>query len=277
MKRPTVLLIGETDRLEFREAVRWLSERTDLTALPDVASALAALQDTETLPDLAVIGQSRPGQFSDQQIGEVRGVAPLVPLIALLGSLCEGEPQPGRPWPGVVRIYWHQFLPRCARELQRIASGQCPSWGLPLTVTADEMVEYASAEPLPKRSGLIGIRAVHAVTYESLAGACRAAGYATVWLRPGQDVQVQGVAAVIWDDACCDPPQASQIAELAESVHPAPIVVLLHFPRTRDCDRAVAAGAACVVSKPFLLDDLFWQLDRALGRRGESTVSQGAA
>jgi CheY-like chemotaxis protein len=41
---------------------------------------------------------------------------------------------------------------------------------------------------------------------------------------------------------------------------PAPIVALLNFPRVEDRDRALAAGAAAVLSKPVLVEDLLWQL-----------------
>ena len=37
----------------------------------------------------------------------------------------------------------------------------------------------------------------------------------------------------------------------------------MSFPRVEDRDRVLAAGAAALLSKPLLLDDLFWQLERA--------------
>jgi len=36
----------------------------------------------------------------------------------------------------------------------------------------------------------------------------------------------------------------------------------MDFPRIDDRSRALAAGARAVVSKPFLIEDLFWQIDR---------------
>lgn len=51
---------------------------------------------------------------------------------------------------------------------------------------------------------------------------------------------------------------------MTATLRPAPVIALLDFPRIEDYDRAMAAGAVAVVSKPLHLDDLFWQLDRAL-------------
>ena len=87
-------------------------------------------------------------------------------------------------------------------------------------------------------------------------------GYATVWLRDDQQVRVEGPTAVIWDGNHCDDEQASALAHVTHRFRPAPVIALFHFPRAGDRDRARSAGAATVLSKPFLLDDLFWHLDR---------------
>jgi len=277
MANLSVLLIGRHDQAEFRDAVRSMAAQTDLLLAPTVESAIELVGRDEVPPDVIVVVQSHPGQHSHEQIDRLRRSAPLTPMIALLGSWCEGEARSGRPWPGVPRIYWHQWRARCEPELKRFTAGHCPTWGLPLTSTPDEWIDYVSHGPLPRRQGLIAIRARHAATYEALADACRAVGYSTVWLRPGHDVQLTGATAVLWDDACCERPQAVEIARLAEAVRPAPMIALLHFPRVQDHDRALAAGAAGVVSKPFLLDDLFWQLDRAVQQNDAKKASQGAA
>ena len=123
------------------------------------------------------------------------------------------------------------------------------------------MISFSTDDGYPIRRGLLAIRARQAETYDALAGACRATGYATVWLRDDQHIRVAGPTAVLWDDNHCDRPQAARIAVVAESVQPAPVVAILHFPRPGDRERALEAGAAAVLSKPLLLGDLFWQLD----------------
>jgi hypothetical protein len=262
MLRPRVLLVGSERHPEFVEAVDLLRRQTDYHSAPRVSDALSRIDDAPAPPDLVVIAQSRAGQFSHEQVSALRRAVPLTRIAALLGSWCEGESRTGRPWPGTTRLYWHQWIPWFARELDRLSDGKCPTWGLPVTATADEMIDFSIETNRPSSGGLVAIRAGHACTYDALADACRSAGYATVWLRDDQHVQVQGPCAVIWDDTHCGERQAARIAAAASAVRPAPLVALFHFLRIHDRQRALAAGAAAALSKPILIDDLFWYLQR---------------
>jgi hypothetical protein len=262
MMKPNVLLVGDGKHPEFAEAVDLLGRQTDLQVAPAVPSALAHIDAVASPPDLVVVAQSRAGQFSDGQISVLRRAVPLARIVALLGSWCEGEARTGRPWPGTTRLYWHQWVPWFARELQRLSDGKCPTWGLPVTATADEMINFSLDDTPPSSGGLIAIRARQGCSYDALADACRSAGYATVWLRDDQHVQVQGPTAVIWDDTHCGDAQAAGIAAVAAAVRPAPVVAMFHFLRFADRKRALAAGATAALSKPILIDHLFWYLNR---------------
>lgn len=262
MTKPNVWFVGDRQRREFSRAVDQLDRQADCRWSPDVMSVLAAVDDESPPPDIVIVAQARPGQHLAADVDSLRRALPLTRFVALLGSLCEGEARTGRPWPGTTRIYWHQWAPRFNRELGRIAAGGCPTWGLPLTATPDEMIEFSCDTSTTPRSGLLAIRARLGSTYTGLAAACRGVGYATVWLRDDQRVQVEGPTAVLWDDIHCGPTQASALATVCDAVRPAPVIAMFHFPRADDQDRALSAGAATVLSKPFLLDDLFWHLDR---------------
>jgi hypothetical protein len=260
--KPSVLLVGNERHPEFAEAVDLLRQRTDFHWASGVPSALSHIDNASAPPDLVVVAQSRAGQFSHGQVSALRRAVPLARIAALLGSWCEGEARTGRPWPGTTRLYWHQWIPWFARELDRLSDGKCPTWGLPVTATADEMIDFSIEAARPSSGGLIAIRARQACTYDALADACRSVGYATVWLRDDQHVQVQGPCAVIWDDTHCGERQAAHMAATAAAVRPAPLVALFHFLRIHDRRRALAAGAAAALSKPMLIDDLFWYLKR---------------
>ena len=66
-------------------------------------------------------------------------------------------------------------------------------------------------------------------------------------------------------DVAADAGQLQEIRESARRFHPARLTVLTDFPRIEDVTRIRAAGAAAVLSKPVLLEDLFWQLQQAVG------------
>ena len=277
MRQLSVLLIGTRQHPEFRETIDWLARQTRLAFAADVDEAAARLLDADIAPNILILAQKWPGQFSTGDIDGLQRLAPLARLAAILGSWCEGEGRSRRPTPGVIRGYWHHWLPRCAKELERFVDEACPSWGLPLTASEDERLLYTAVEPLPRRQGLIVIHAQFVETADALGDACRAAGYATVWLKPGHNPMVKGAAAVIWDGNCCDAAQAESIRQLAHVTNSAPIVALLNFPRSQDCERALTAGAACVISKPYRLDDLFWRLDQVLGTSSTGRVAASVA
>jgi hypothetical protein len=95
-----------------------------------------------------------------------------------------------------------------------------------------------------------------------LDSACRKRGYETTRLKLVSGEELGEVTAAIFDATHCLGGELDSLRRLASSIGPAPLLALLDFPRVEDCQRASSAGAAAVLSKPFLLEDLFWQLDR---------------
>ena len=82
-----------------------------------IEMAEAALCEGKVMPDLIVIAQTFPGQFSHQAVERLRRLAPLARVVGLMGSWCDGEMRTGSPWPAVVRTYWRQWTARCHRQL----------------------------------------------------------------------------------------------------------------------------------------------------------------
>ena len=117
MTRRRVLLVGGDPDGEFSAAVNWLQGHAALTSVARIEDAAAEL-DRGPPPDVVLIAQARPGQFTRGQVEQLHRASPVSRLVALLGSWCEGEIRSGRPWPGVVRIYWHQWRARLAPALR---------------------------------------------------------------------------------------------------------------------------------------------------------------
>ncbi len=276
MPEISILLVGDSTRSEFAEARSALDRLGHVTSVPEADSAAAALSEGEVAADVIVVAQAFPGEFSHAALDRLRRLAPLARVLGLLGSWCEGEMRSGRPWPGAIRIYWHQWPPRCDQELGRMGRGESSAWGLPVTATEEERLLLGADRPLPKQQGLIAIYSRLPEVHEWLSAALRRRGCSTVWLRPPAHsvghvpcptdgmAQVEGATAAIFDGSDCRDHELGQLKRLAAALRPAPIVALLDFPRVEDRNRAIAAGAAAVVSKPLYLDDLFWQLDRLL-------------
>ena len=262
MHELSILLLGQTNRTEFEEARIALNALGIVRDFCDVAEATRALTEAEIVPDVIVIAQAFPGQFSHQAIDCLRRLAPLARVVGLMGSWCEGEMRTGAPWPGVVRTYWHQWTARCHRELRRLAAGQTCSWALPPTATEEERLLANLGESWPRREGVVAIRARSHEAAGWLSTACRSRGFATVWQRMPGIARVEGAAAAIIDGGGFCDEEYEELRDLAAAVQPAPVIAILAFPRVEDRRRALSAGAAAVLSKPLAVDDLFWELDK---------------
>ena len=262
MRRLSILLLGLGDRGEFAEARNVLAAWGTVVEFADAASAAAALSAGELVPELIVVAEAVPGQVTHAALENLRRLAPLARVVGLLGSWCEGEMRSGTPWPGVARTYWHQWPTRCRRELGRLAAGVRCGWMLPPTATEEERLLADLGQQWPRRQGLVVISARWREMAEWLWTACRSRGFATVWQRPPTGARVEGATAAIFDGADLGPEECRELRRLAEVLRPAPVIALSAFPRADDRQRALASGAATILSKPLALDDLFCELER---------------
>jgi CheY-like chemotaxis protein len=251
-----VLWLGDCDRHEFVAAREFLLRHTRLETATTLKQALDLLA-AEPRFELEVIAHSFPSLFSTADIDVLRRARPLLPLLGLMGSWCEGEPRSGQPWPGVPRVYWHQFEERLRGELSRRFAGAMPDWEAPVTVSEEERFLSATGQPLARGEGLIVIASPFFDGSQMLAEACRRQGYQTVELSSDPVAgQVRGVRAAVSDFGRFDG-QVARLQSLALAVRPAPVVALLSFPRIDQTQAALAAGASAVLSKPLRLAEFF--------------------
>jgi len=276
MKKKHVLLVGDYGHRDLAGAAGWLSDHCHVTRWASVTAALSWVQDGQ-LPDVIVLAQSHPGQLPEREIELLHAASPLSRLVALLGSWCEGETRSGRPWPGLHRVYWHQWIPRMSRELLDEDDSNHRLLPMPRTATANEQYERLAKTASSQRQGLIAIHTHAFRMYEALSDACAQAGLATVWFPPSRPAHSSGAAVAIWEGVSADEQETGVLEELVEQHSPAPVIALLDFLRHEDIDRLMALGASRVLAKPFLLNDLLWQLEQALDGMGQRRAVSRAA
>lgn len=275
----SALLVGNTDRPEFREARLCLEQWCTVYPADNVAAAIAILDTENFSPEFIVIAQAYPSQFSLPAIDRLRRRAPLAQVLGLMGSWTEGEMRSGSPWPAIVRNYGHQWTPRCNREMERLVQGGGCAWTLPATATEEERLSWdvsrdvcpslrpANAQkPHSPRTGLIAIYSSSFEMADWLASACQRYGFATVWQRWPQAARLTGTTAAIYDATDLNRREALELQRLAESIRPVPVIALASFPRHEQRRRAASAGAAALLSKPLGLQDLLWQINALLSR-----------
>jgi CheY-like chemotaxis protein len=256
-----ILLTGNFDFAEFACAIDDMTDSAEVVRLAGLQAAADWLANGEASVNLIVVAQARPGRFSITEIDALRRSAPLTPIVALLGSWCEGEMRSGSPWPGVTRVYWHQWRERFRQEFANLSRGQPSAWTQPLTATAEERLLSVKSE----RRHIKGVVAVISDDFEMvdwLAGACADRGMSVIKLQRIPASQIDGIAVVLWDVGLTSPALLDELRIAALRFAKPRIIVLADFPRPDDIEQLLAAGAAAVLSKPLMLNDLDACLDR---------------
>jgi CheY-like chemotaxis protein len=264
MSKPLVWMLGDWEEAEFAPAVAYLRQKTSLL-LADVRGTgvfgvddfarqnISDAKDSRPRdPDLILLVASRPGRFSTAEVESLHRRAPLARLVALLGSWCEGELRSGHPWPGVTRIYAHQWQARLPRELE--------TWQ-PRTATEIDRLLNSRPAIKPQRQ-LIGIAAAQRTMFDALAAACRSFGQDAVWLPPNLPPPTQRVDAILYDVTFDLPDELARLSELREQLHHPPALLLHNCPRQSDLEQAAHAGASSILAKPYLIADLAAELER---------------
>lgn len=250
--------IGDETHFEFAEACKWMREQCRFTPSSTLSSATINRVHNDQ-PHWIVIAQARPGQFRQREIDQLREAAPLATVIALLGSLCEGETRTGTPWAGVIRVYWHQWIERAARQKLRFEQREPNEW-TPLgefsLLSSDRPNEQSTENSTNAEGGLIVIAACDAAAYQSHAALFHQRGYATVWRHPTQQVVCAGALLGVWVGAGATAGELTSMGEFAEEISPTPWLALLNYPRYHDIARVRELGAEVVLGKPIRNDDL---------------------
>ncbi|MGD9722612.1 MAG: hypothetical protein AB7O59_14870 [Pirellulales bacterium] len=261
--RPWSLLVLDAPRadgaFEGGSALFDAAESVAVDRVADLPAAAARLEQRANSYDLVVLCQRYPGSISELEIDDLRRRAPLTRFWRMLGSWCEGEQRTGRPPAGCLGTYWHQAS-RLGRELAAARQGWVPIWAQPVTATAEERALAALNVRRPDRGNRITVCAEHAQAAAALAEACAAGGYLPQ-IAP-QQAALLAPAAIVWDTTAEKAADPACVAKLRHHAGNAPLIALVGFPRPGDMAAAARAGVATVVSKPFFIQDLWWQLER---------------
>lgn len=281
-KRPSVLLVGDVEHSEFRDATALLRDTSRLTVAKQVQDAAEALAKSAPPPELILLAQSRPGAIVEADLRLLGRLAPLAGMVALVGSWCEGPARSGRPAFGLTRLCWYELPWWWRRQLAIYQRGRCPDWVRPAGVMRSEEQGASDGRQVvlengrPATRGLIVISASDWEVGASLSDGLAQQGYATAWQPPGRSGwSLRGVTAGIWEGGQLDDREAVELAAFCrQSARDAvPVVALLDFPRYDRCQRALEAGAAVVLGKPWSNADLIAAIVQLTRQRATAEVA----
>lgn len=238
IQRRRIWLLGAA-AAELAPAVAWLREHAHC--------------EHAGIPSAIVVLQSRPGEFSQEQIEELHRRAPLARLIVLAGAWCEGELRSGRPAHGVTRILWHQWCERLPRELEAAP--------LPRTNSDAESLLRTIPGRTEAERGLAAICTWRRESFAALSEACLVAGLRSVWQQPDAPLVVDDADVLLIDGW----PSIDGRRLFAHQLTPA--LLLLDWPRPEDVTRAAEQKIARVLGQPLQLADLVAALRDVIGGR----------
>lgn len=252
---PSLLLTGQFWHHEFADLVNGLTVPTTVMR----KEQLMNLRSWTMRFGLVLVCKERRGAITQELIDRVKSLVPETPVIALLGSWCEGESRSGSPLTGVTSIYWHQWQGEYCQLQQFVKKHQLTNSLFDLFPDGDQNAGCQH---------LFAISALTLVQYEMMAEAVAALGGSSIWLERSswQAESTDAVTAVIVDSDSMTEDLSLRI-QLAQSlVGSRPVICALGFPRKDE----VAAlrqrhGAIPVISKPFELNQLYHSIRQATG------------
>ena len=207
----------------------------------------AAFSATGSPPDLLVVMQDWPDQWSERDIGRLLRAFPLARLMCSFGPWCDSDGRNRDLWPPGVRVPRELTAARITKELQYLNNHAGDV--LPLTAGRDEVFEYDCSE-IPLAPDIrIAIHSPDRAYREMLESASRAWGSTVVTLESEP-------AVVLWDSDPWDAERRDELRALAAAHPQSRILALMGFIRDDDVAEAHQAGAHAVCPKLASLSQL---------------------
>lgn len=248
-----VLISGDYWHHEFQGIVANFPTPVTLTLIDRLESIL------DESFDLIVLAQSRPDQVPAELVERIQANHSSTPIVALLGSWCEGGMRSDVPWPGVRRIYWHQWSGRFEQFSQQLAEDGITLWHQPRTASdADDALLFSEIEQESAQKMLVAISAADQIQFEQFRDALEPFGWQSCWAERAtfDHETVSMVSAVCVDANSFSEDLLNRIDWLQSKLAGKPTSLVLNFPRSQDVAAAADRGVHDIVSKPFQPNEL---------------------
>lgn len=258
----------------------WHSDFQSLLSEFEVPVTLVSFEKAKTLADsgydLVVIAQARRDQHSAGDVQELQTLFSTTPVVALLGSWCEGETRSGTPWPGIERVYWHQWKGRYQKFADQLEQHNITDWHSARTSTiADQVVNSRSdSNDYSNKIRCVAISAWTNHQHAMVADAINHFGWSSCWVeRAAWNAETAAAVDVIVIEAdAWSSELGNRVKWVQRQVDDCPIVLIANYPRQDNLKEINAAGVSEVISKPFELDQLKSAIMWAVESRQQSVL-----
>ncbi len=252
---------------EIPQAPRW-------TSADNVEQGCDLLRDGEVPPELILLAQPLPGCYQQADIDRLQRLAPLARIVLVAGTWCEGELRTGVLPTGILRLYWYELARWWSAALDRLATGRYPPWSTPLDAAARWRLHGDARPPAApegyaansagtaaeaRRTQTLAIATVDYAAFTAYSSALAHLDWSATWIRPGRCWKRKPeFAAGLWDGSQLSTAELATLTEFCQHLGECGgrVTVLLDFPRVEHLPRARAAGAATVLAKPFIAEEV---------------------
>ena len=146
MESPRILLLGDSTLPEIHpvvEALSRLSPAAEARSVRSIAEAAERCGHGGWHPDLVVVWQHWPDEFSPSEVDRLFRKFPLARFICCYGAWCASDGRTRSIWPLAVRVPLSEAEDRLCRELAVLRGELAP---LPLTASRDEIFAFDTSE-----------------------------------------------------------------------------------------------------------------------------------
>ena len=235
----------------------------DIRYTCDLNSPQRLVDRDHWFPDLMIVCQHWPHEYTEAQVRRLFSLLPLARWICVYGAWCEADGRNGSPWPLAVRVPVRSAELRIRHERSVLDGTKTV---LPFTASRDEIFAFDHTSPFPAACG--NNRPVQVVTADGELGRVVSdvltAGGFTVQRPRRTDAEI---AAVVWDVD----PWTTGCAEELRTFHVAytesAVITLLTLAFPEHVESLKASGADAVLAKSMIATDLLNTLENALSLR----------
>lgn len=275
---PPLVAVGPWDRGEFAALRAELDPNREWPTVATLSALIERLSSSDvaaTAAEIILLAQPTPGENHQPAIETLRMLAPLMRIVCVAGSWCEGELRTGRPPDGVVRLYWYEFSSWWRAVNEAAAAGRTPAWSEPLDdPRSGQQTPLSEAAAARSRASsdsprLLAVDAADFAVFETLAAVLAPFGWQCEWRPRGRRHENSSAAtfdAAIWDGGQLADREVAAFCTFAATIHAAspaaPVIALLDFPRVEHLAAVQNAGAAALLAKPYQLAQLVNELER---------------
>jgi len=268
-----VLTIGRWQQREFAAATADIPAAKDWIAVSSIDEACDLVRGGKQLFEIILLAQPLPDQVRQADVDRLQHLVPLTRLVVVAGTWCEGELRSGFPPTGVIRLYWYELALWWRAALSRRDARLCPHWSLPLdhAQAGRCSVECHPATSTPLKATLL-IETPAFANFDTLAIVLRAEGFACSHqraapprlpqrfdpLRPLGPVRPH-YAGGIWDGGQLGKEELQRLTDFCRQI-PGRVIALLDFPRFEHIAQTRSAGAAGMLAKPYIAEELVTML-----------------